>query len=342
MDKLRLPAEWEPCDTVLLAWPHAATDWSYMLDEVQKCFIEIVAAVSRHGNAMVVGPDRNEIHEALSRNGLVDMTRVTIVGIDTNDTWARDFGPVTLVDRDGHPTLLDFRFNGWGLKFAANHDNLVTMRLQSLGHLKGTYVNRRGFVLEGGSIESDGHGTLLTTSTCLLSPNRNDEMTRDQIGQYLKRELHVDHLLWLDHGFLEGDDTDSHVDTLARLAPGDTIIYVRCDNPSDVHYDELKAMEEELRTFRTSRGNPFNLIGLPMVDPIEDDGERLPATYANFLILNDAVLMPVYNQPANDDLAVKMMKIAFPDHTIETVDCRALIRQHGSLHCMTMQIPGQR
>ena len=341
--KLYFPAEWEPSRAILMAWPHKDTDWNYMLDDVQQCFVEISKAIVKHSSMIVVAPDLSEPTDKLTRALGKDVEKIKFVQLPTNDTWARDFGPISLIDKSepfGHPTYLDFKFNGWGLKFASDKDNLVTSRLFENEILKGDYVNRLGFVLEGGSIETDGNGTLLTTSRCLLSPNRNGEMTRAEIEKYLKETLNIKHILWLEHGYLAGDDTDSHTDTLARLAPDNTIVYVGCDNPDDEHYTELKMMEDELKEMRTADGKPYNLVALPLPDPIYDEeGERLPATYANYLVVNNAVLMPVYGQKAKDLLASQIIKIAFPEHQIITIDCNALIRQHGSLHCMTMQIP---
>lgn len=334
---LRLPAEWEAQDAVLLAWPHELTDWNYMLDEVRSCYSAIAHAVVRHSQLIVIAPDCSAAREAL-----YDVTedRVRYIEIDTNDTWARDFGAITTCDGDGNFIINDFKFNGWGLKFAANLDNMITRKMSETGVFNGRYNNCLGFVLEGGSIESDGHGTLLTTSECLLSPNRNGDLTREDIENRLKEVFGISHVLWLDHGELEGDDTDSHIDTLARLAPDDTIIYVGCDDCDDSHYDCLKEMERQILSFRRPDGMPYNAIALPLPDPIYDeDGSRLPATYANFLILNDAVLLPIYGQPRKDLLAQQIMKIAFPNHEIVAIDCRALIRQHGSLHCVTMQFP---
>ena len=267
------------------------------------------------------------------------MDNVRFMPCDTNDTWARDHGPITLIDPDGRPLLFDFKFNGWGLKFAADKDNLITRRTLEAGLLQGTYVNRLNFALEGGSIESDGRGTLLTTSECLLSPNRNGQMNRAEIEAYLKEQFNLRQVLWLDHGYLAGDDTDSHVDTLARLCPDDTIAYVRCTDTADEHYEALHLMEEQLKTFRTPEGKPYRLLPLPMADAIVEDGERLPATYANFLVMNGAVLYPTYNQPANDAQAAQVLQKAFPGREVVGIDCRALIRQHGSLHCVTMQYP---
>ena len=243
-----------------------------------------------------------------------------------------------MLDTNG-PCLLDFTFNGWGLKFAADKDNLITRHLIQSGALHGEYLNRLGFVLEGGSIESDGMGTLLTTSRCLLSPNRNGQMNQAEIEEYLCSTFHLQRILWLNHGFLAGDDTDSHIDTLARFCSPDTIAYVQCTDPEDEHYDALHLMEEQLKTFRTLKDTPYRLLPLPMPNAVVIDGERLPATYANFLIMNEAVLYPTYGQPENDARAHEVLQTAFPKHEIIGIDCQVLIRQHGSLHCVTMQYP---
>lgn len=332
-----LPAEWAPQRGVQLTWPHAQTDWAYMLEEVQACFANIAREIARRELLLIVTPEPEQVRQQIS--GCVNMDNVRFMPCDTNDTWARDHGPITLIDPDGRPLLFDFKFNGWGLKFAADKDNLITRRTLEAGLLQGTYVNRLNFALEGGSIESDGRGTLLTTSECLLSPNRNGQMNRAEIEAYLKEQFNLRQVLWLDHGYLAGDDTDSHVDTLARLCPDDTIAYVRCTDTTDEHYEALHLMEEQLKTFRTPEGKPYRLLPLPMADAIVEDGERLPATYANFLVMNGAVLYPTYNQPANDAQAAQVLQEAFPGREVVGIDCRALIRQHGSLHCVTMQYP---
>ncbi|MDE6391331.1 MAG: agmatine deiminase family protein [Duncaniella sp.] len=338
MTDRRLPAEWEPQSLVLMAWPHAGTDWAPMLDETLDCFASIIRAVSARTPVLVVGP-ADLCRDSMAARGF-DPERVFFADIPTNDTWARDFGPVT-VDHGGIPECLDFCFNGWGMKFAACEDNLVTSRIASLGILPGLRVNRLGFVLEGGSIESDGRGTILTTSECLLSPNRNGQMSRAEIEEYLLGEFGAERMLWLDHGALAGDDTDSHIDTLARLAPHDTIVYVGAGPETNPNHGALAAMLEDLKALRTADGMPYNLVELPSPDPVRDpdDGSLLPATYANFLISNGAVFLPVYGQPMNDRLAEMTLQAVFPDCEIVPMDCRALIRQHGSLHCVTMQIP---
>ena len=331
------PAEWYPQSGIQLTWPHEETDWAYMLDGVTTCYIELAREIARRERLLIVTPRPEQVKRLLQ--GKVDLEAVTFAQCPTNDTWARDHGGITLFC-DGTPAIYDFKFNGWGLKFAANYDNLITSTLCRQGRFNARYENRLNFVVEGGALESDGAGTLLTTSECLLSPNRNGEWSQARIEEYLKETFGLQRVLWLDHGYLAGDDTDSHIDTLARFAPGNTIVYVQCTDPTDEHYEALRRMEEQLRTFTTLEGTPYRLLPLPMANAVYDEnGERLPATYANFLIMNDAVLYPTYRQPANDRAAAQVLQQAFPDREIVGIDCSPLIRQHGSLHCVTMQYP---
>lgn len=331
-----LPAEWYQQSGIQLTWPHAATDWADNLPEVEECFIQIAHEIAQRELLLIVCPDPQQVEATIGLR--VNMNNVRFLKCETNDTWARDHGAITRIDGDS-PILLDFQFNGWGMKFASDKDNLITRQAVDSGALNGKYENRLNFVLEGGSIESDGLGSLLTTSECLLSPNRNGALNKVEIEEYLKATFHLQQVLWLDHGYLAGDDTDSHIDTLARFCPQDTIVYVQCTDQDDEHYEALKSMEEQLLTFRTLSGEPYRLLPLPMPDAIVEDGERLPATYANFLIINGAVLYPTYNQPENDKKAKEVLQAAFPNDEIIDIDCRPLIKQHGSLHCVTMQYP---
>lgn len=331
-----LPAEWYPQSGVQLTWPHGETDWKHMLREVQECFTQIASAIAERELLLIVAPNTEDVKNQLK--GKVNLENVRFFECDTNDTWARDHGAITLNSTQG-PVLLDFCFNGWGMKFAANYDNQISRKLIEAHLLNGTYENRLDYVLEGGSIESDGEGTLLTTAECLLSPNRNETLNRAEVETYLCNALGAQRILWLNHGYLAGDDTDSHVDTLARLCPNHTIVYVQCTNQDDEHYEELQKMEAELKEFRTIEGEPYRLLPLPMADAVIDDYERLPATYANFLIMNQTILYPTYNQPENDRRAGEVLAEAFPGYEIIGIDCRALIKQHGSLHCVTMQYP---
>lgn len=313
--KWRLPAEWESQSMVQLTWPHAKTDWAPMLEEITKTYEEMVAAIRKFEDLLIVGEPNN-------------------------DTWARDHGFITLIDDEGHARLLDFCFNGWGQKFESELDNAINRRIYDEGKVKGEYVDCLDFVLEGGSIESDGKGTIFTTSCCLLAPHRNQPMTREEIETRLKQDLCAERVLWIDYGHLTGDDTDGHIDTLVRIAPNDTLLYIGCDDEADEQYEDLKKMEEQLKTFRTMEGEPYKQVKLPSPRAIYDeDGERLPATYANFLIINGAVLVPTYNQPDLDAEAMRLIGEVFSDREIVGIDCNSVIKQHGSLHCCTMQYP---
>ena len=309
-DSYRLPAEWEPQSGVQLTWPHAGTDWAPMLDEITATYREIAAAIEKYEPVLIVEPP-------------------------TDDTWARDHGFITLVNDCGGVRLLDFQFNGWGQKFPAEQDNAINRRLYDEGRVRGEYVDQLDFVLEGGSIESDGQGTIFTTTGCLMAPHRNQPMTQEQIEQRLKQSLCAERVVWINHGNLIGDDTDGHIDTLVRICPDDTLLYIAAD---DDHPD-LRLMEEELYGLRTLSGRPYRLLKLPMPRPIYDGEDRLPATYANFLVINGAVLCPTYGQPDLDAEALRLIGEAFPGRDIIGIDCRSIIRQHGSLHCCTMQYP---
>ena len=331
--KWRLPAEWEPQWGVHLTWPHAATDWAPMLDEITATYETFAREIAKREHLLVVIPKDEPPSTRLS-----PLTSY-LLPLRSNDTWARDHGFITLSDDEGHLRLLDFRFNGWGEKFPADLDNAINRHLYDEGMIEGEYVDCLDFVLEGGSIESDGKGTVFTTTGCLLAPHRNQPMTKEQIEERLKRELHAKRILWIDHGNLTGDDTDGHIDTLVRVCPDDTLLFVGCDDPKDEQYEDLRLMEEQLKTFRTLDGKPYRLKRLPMPRPIYEDGDRLPATYANFLVINGAVLCPTYAQPDLDTEALRIIGEAFPGREIVGIDCRSVIRQHGSLHCCTMQIP---
>ncbi len=332
----RLPAEWEPQDGVLMAWPHAGTDWAPYLDEVEAVCEAIAVAIARFETVLIAAPDPGPVTARLS--GKAPPGRVRVFRVPTQDTWARDFGPIA-VYADGAPRLLDFRFTAWGGKYAAELDDRVTANLAAQGAFGGTPREAVDLTLEGGSIESDGAGTVLTTAACLLNPNRNAGLDRRGVTAALRAHLGAQRVLWLTRGALEGDDTDAHIDTLARFAPGDTIVHVRCSDRGDTHYTDLAAMGEELAALRTAAGRPYRLAPLPWPSPRHDpDGARLPATYANFLVVNGAVLVPTYRDPA-DASAVAAVAAAFPGREAIGIDCSVLIRQHGSLHCMTMQLP---
>ena len=331
-------AEWDHQDGIIIAWPNAGTDWAYMLDEVTACYVEMARAILGDDDErlLIVASDGDEVRSALGTD--IDWQRIDIVELPINDTWVRDYGPIT-VFQDGHMVLTDFTYNAWGMKFAADCDNLVTSRLNEKGMFNMPLINYRDMVLEGGSIETDGNGTVMTTTCCLTAPNRNDTLSREQLEQELLQRLGCVKMLWLDHGALVGDDTDGHIDTLARFAPGGIILYTGCDNPDDEHFETLMQMENDLKQMTDADGNHYRLIKLPLPDATFDEISRLPATYANFLVTNHQVLVPIYGQPENDLKACELIGEAFPGRKVVGIDCRALICQHGSLHCATMQLP---
>ena len=341
-----LPAEWEPQSLVMLTWPHQATDWAPYLKEITETYVKMADAITRYEQLVIATPHPIQVGALLSgRLTSEQMTRVYICFCKTNDTWARDHGPITLRSDDGKLTMLDFRFNGWGEKFEAALDNNVTRTLHEDGafdtETKGTprLADNDDFVLEGGAIESDGKGTIMTTECCLMAPNRNQPMDKEDIEEELRFRLKAKRIIWLKHGSLIGDDTDGHIDTIVRLAPNDTLLYNKCTDENDEQYADFVALEEELKELRTLDGKPYKLIPLPQPDAIYDEGERLPATYANFLIINGAVLVPTYNQEEKDKEACEAIKKSFPDREIIAIDSRTIVRQHGSIHCCTMQVP---
>lgn len=334
---VRFPAEWEPQSAILLAWPHAGTDWADRLGEVEETYIALVAAITRFQPVIVCVADEDVEAYARARlsSARVDMERVRFVEIEYDDTWLRDTGPVTLRDGEGF-RLMDFRFTGWGGKFGAERDDRLVEGLAARGLFRSARREEVDFALEGGAIETDGAGTLLSTWRCLAE--RHPDRDRAEVDAVLAGSLAQDRVLWLEHGYLEGDDTDAHVDTLARFAAPDAIVYQGCDDPADSHYDELRAMAAELAALRTSEGEPYRLFELPWPRPVVDEGRRLAASYANFLVINGAVLMPAYDDPA-DAQAAAVLASAFPGREILQVPCRPLIWQNGSLHCITMQLP---
>ncbi|PJJ99384.1 agmatine deiminase [Lysobacteraceae bacterium NML91-0213] len=337
-DTARFPAEWEPQDAILLAWPHAGTDWAARLGEVEETYIALVAAITRFQQVLLCVADDDVEAYARARlaSARIDMARVRFLTVPYNDTWLRDSGPITLRDGDGF-RLLDFRFTGWGGKFEASDDDALVRRLAAMGVFSGHGVQTIDFALEGGAIETDGQGTLLTTSKCLRE--RHPTLPQDELDARLMETLAQDRVLWLHHGYLEGDDTDAHVDTLARFAAPDAIVYQACDDAGDAsHFEELRAMGEEIAALRTRDGRSYRSFPLPWPRPIHDGDRRLAASYANFLILNGAVLMPGYGDAA-DERAREVVAAAFPGREIVQIDCRPLIWQNGSLHCLTMQLP---
>lgn len=349
--RLRMPAEWEDQEAILMAWPHTGTDWAPIIEEARAQFARIAAELARHGdNVVLLATDAAEAGEYLDywfSEELGDKRgrdRINIVSMEINDTWTRDYGPISVLhDGETLPYAVDFRFNAWGNKFESNLDNAVNAKLCEAGIIdRDRYMDSLDFVLEGGSVESDGRGTILTTSTCLLNPNRNPSCSREKIEHVLAERLGARRILWVNHGHIPGDDTDSHIDTICRLGPGDVLLYSGAGENDDPGADELRKMTDELARFRTDKDKPYHLVELPRPDPIFDDvGNPLAATYANFLVTPKNVYIPSYGRPRTDRLAAMTIQAVYNDRRVVPIDCSVLIRQGGSLHCSTMQLyPG--
>ncbi|MBK1734595.1 agmatine deiminase [Halorhodospira abdelmalekii] len=338
----RLPAEWEPHAALLLTWPHAGGDWGRTLPEIEHCFEQLACAAAAFEPLLIVCPETPgaaaRVRERLLSRG-VNAERCVVIEAPSNDVWARDHGPITIQRPDGSVQLLDFRFNGWGERHPSSDDDRIPRVLTERGGIGSHHYRRIEWVLEGGSIDCDGAGTLLTTTRCMLNPNRNGQATRKEVESQLAARLGAHRIIWLDDGWLAGDDTDGHVDMLARFVDSETIAHVVCDDPNDPHYEPLQAMATALQAARTVNDGPYRLIELPLPEPIYDEqGQRLPASYANFVFVNGGILVPAYGDPA-DTVAAARLAAARPDRRIVSVPARALIRQGGSLHCATMQLP---
>lgn len=330
----RLPAEWEKQDAIQFTFPHADSDWKLILEDAILVFVNVITAILPFEKVLVVTED---IAKAKSYFKDCPSQNLFFFDIDSNDTWARDHGGIT-VSNGKQLKILDFTFNGWGQKFDAEKDNLITEKLHLSKAFKAP-LEKVDFVLEGGAIETDGLGTLITTRHCMQSPHRNPTYSEEQMNSLLCQSFGTSNIYWLNNGYLAGDDTDSHIDTLVRFCNPTTIAYVKCDNQQDEHYESLLKMETELTNLVDTKGNSFHLVPLPWPDAcFADDGHRLPATYANFLIINEAVLLPVYEVKQDQD-AINILTTIFPDRKIIPVLCRTLIEQHGSLHCISMQYP---
>lgn len=340
MSSQRLPAEWEPQDAVLLTWPHKDSPWDWILDDVIELYEALATVICDYADVIIAVPDAQleEVRSRLEAMG-APLEYIHLYPCASNDSWARDHGPLAVETEEGFK-LLDFQFNGWGDKFPHELDNQVSQKLFSQNAFPYAAIETQDWVLEGGSIEVDGQGTLMTTTSCLLNKNRNPGLSKADIEARLSCAFGIKKINWLDYGYLAGDDTDGHIDTLARLCPNNTIIYTACDDEQDEHYDELKKMEAQLKLFTNANGDPYRLLPLPWAGEVlgDESDVRLPSTYTNFLIVNEAVLVPIYNLPMDED-ALEVISQAFPGYEIFGIPCSSLIEQGGSLHCITMQLP---
>jgi len=336
----RLPAEWEKQDGTLITWPHKYSDWVDSLDDIDQTFCLLAKTICQFQKLVIVCFDQShqKYISQLLTSQLIPLNNITFLCIPTNDTWMRDYGPIFLSGEN--KTINEFVFNGWGNKYSSDLDNAVSQHLYKNKLFPDADLHNHDFVLEGGSIDCDGRNTLLTTSACLLTKTRNPLFKKENINHFIEKTLGIKKILWLDYGYLSGDDTDSHIDMLARFVNASTIVYIKCTDKEDEHYNDNLKMEHQLRELKMDNGDPYNLVPLPFTDPIysQEDGRRLPASYANFLIINHAVLVPTYND-IHDKEALDILATCFPDRKIIGIPFLSAIEQNGSLHCLTMQIP---
>ena len=324
----------------MLTWPHSGTDWQPWLNEVEQVYAELAFYITQVEKLLIVcNSDAHRAHiQTVLANRKVSLKQISFFIIPADDSWSRDHGPISIY-KDNKPHIIDFGFNAWGNKYEYHDDDLITQRLYNQKAFNNIDIEASNLILEGGSVDSDGQGNILTTEHCLLSPQRNPQLDKNLISTELEKLLGIKNIFWLSHGIIVGDDTDSHIDMLARFCDPETIAYTSCDDPDDEHYQELTLMRAELETLKTLSGQAYKLIPLPIPAVIyNQSGQRLPASYANFLIINGMVLVPVYND-ANDEIAIMRLQKCFKDRKVIAIDCRALINQYGSLHCISMQLP---
>jgi agmatine deiminase len=332
-----MPAEWEPHDATWLSWPRRdGISFPDAYDAVMPAFRKMVDALRESESVRINVRDEDHEREVRSCLKPIDLSHVQFFHIPTNEPWCRDHGPIFIRnDAEEKLAIIDWDYNAWGGKYPPyDLDEIVPTRI---GKQLGLPVHYPGLVMEGGSIDPNGKGTLLTTSSCLLNPNRNVGKTQSEIERALADYLGITHFLWLGDG-IEGDDTDGHVDDITRFVAHGTILTAIEEDPSDANYEPLRANLEKLKEMRAEDGTPLNILRLPMPPRLEKEGLRLPASYANFYLANKVVLLPVFNAPADEE-AFEALQFCFPDRRIVPIDCRELVWGLGAFHCLTQQQP---
>ncbi|MEI8033719.1 MAG: agmatine deiminase family protein [Chlorobiaceae bacterium] len=342
----RMPPEWALHRATWLSWPHKLESWPGKFEPVPAVFVELAAWLSSseevHINVLDEAMEMavsalfiNSTHEQLQRD------RIFLHRIPTNDAWCRDHGPNYVfrgLGTDTEKVIVNWAFNAWGGKYEPYDDDAaVAERIASLQKLP---LVTPGIVLEGGAIDVNGKGLLLTTEACLLNPNRNPSMSREEIEQALGRYLGIEKVLWLGDGIV-GDDTDGHIDDMARFVGETTVVIAVEDDSQDENYAPLQENYKRLKSCTDQNGNPLKVLKLPMPDPVFYDGERLPASYANFYIANSVVLVPTYRCP-QDKVAIELLQQCFPERRVVGIDCSDLIWGLGAIHCVTHEEPALR
>ncbi len=334
-----MPAEWMPHRATWLAWPHNRETWPTQLETVREVWVRMMQALAEGEQVVLLVNDEQTREDVIARLKEVGaaMDSISILKMATVDVWMRDYGP-TFLTRGGSGNPLAFNdwiFNGWGRKYRAYEDDDRVAR--DMATLLKVPVFNHSVVLEGGSIEVNGAGTCLTTEQCLLNRNRNPDMSREEIEQFLKDALGVSHLIWLGEGIIR-DDTDGHIDDIARFINPMTVVCVLETNSKDENYAPLRENYERLQGARDQNGHRLSVVTLPCPGPVDYEGARLPASYANFYIANEGVLAPVFDDP-NDYKALGILQELFPERRVVGLPCKALVAGLGAIHCVTQQEP---
>lgn len=329
----RFPAEWEPQEALWFAWPVRRSLWADCFDRVREQIAALYVSAARYQTVRVLcaAAEQDSLRALMAAHG--DASRVELFDYQSDDVWIRDFGPLFLVhDAERAVGMADWRYNAWGNKFPdqSKDDAASAWMAARLG------IRRFSFdqILEGGAVESNGAGALLTTEAVLLNPSRNGLTDAERVERLLESGLGTGQVLWLKNG-LAGDDTDGHIDNLARFFKADGILYADTADPESINGSALAENRRRLECFRTESGAPFDLVALPLPDPILHDGELLAASYLNFVVLNGAVLVPTFDQPENDARAMEILGECFPGREVLGVDCTDIIKEGGALHCMS-------
>lgn len=333
----RMPAEWEQHAATWFSWPHKLESWPDKFEPVPLVFIEMVKALTPHEKVKINVKDEAMKEEVmlLLKNSEVDLSQVELHLIPTNDAWCRDHGPIYIKNENGEKAIIDWGYNAWGGKYPPfDLDDEVPVHIAKI---QGLPLFQPQIVMEGGSIDVNGKGSLLTSKSCLLNENRNPHLTQSQIEEYLKAYLGVTNILWLGEGII-GDDTDGHIDDMTRFINPTTIVTVLEENPDDENYQLLIDNYELLKTMKDQNGGPFTIVTMPMPDPVYCEDQRLPASYANFLIANNVVLVPTYRCD-KDQVALDILQSCFIDRKVIGIDCTDLVWGLGAIHCVSQQEP---
>jgi agmatine deiminase len=330
----RMPAEWEPHAATWLAWPHKEESWPGKFEPIPRIYTELVRTLGRFEHVNILAGEPLVMEQARATVG--ELKNVTLWDIPTNDSWIRDHGPTFLVGPASKPkALVDWGYNAWGGKYPPfDLDDAVP---QHIGRRQGRWIFEPQIIMEGGAIDVNGRGTALTTEQCLLNPNRNPQLDRADVERYLREYLNATHVLWLGSG-IEGDDTDGHIDELARFVNPTTVVAPLEDDRSDANYEPLRENFDRLKKMKDQDGRRFEVVPLPMPQAMHYEGQRLPACYCNFYMANGAVIVPQFDDPA-DARVLDLMRSLMPGREVIGLSARDLVWGLGAFHCITQQEP---